>query len=124
MLCVPAKSCAVGLHRAQIHTSTRQNGRCAPSEPRLHTRSMQVHKETRSTHGGGDITGSGCWLSAAVLIKRRIGPGCPVYGLMIDQSILLAQALHPFCVRQGVRECVSTVVGLWLCTGLSLQICS
>lgn len=44
---------AVGQRRAQIRTSTRQNGRCAPSEPRLHTRSMQVHKETRSTHGRG-----------------------------------------------------------------------
>lgn len=60
--------------------------------------------------GGGDITGSGCWLSEAVLIRQRTGPGRPVYGLMIDQSIRLAEALHPCCVRQGVGECDSTVV--------------
>ncbi|CAB1438545.1 unnamed protein product [Pleuronectes platessa] len=35
---------ATGQHRAQIHRSTRQNGRCAPVEPPLHTRSMQVHE--------------------------------------------------------------------------------
>lgn len=63
---------------------------------------MQVHKETQSTHGGGDITASGCWLSAAVLIKQRMGPERPVYGLMIEQSICLAEALHEYCIRQVV----------------------
>lgn len=55
MLCVPAEAPegrSRGSARAQTHTSTRRNGRCAPSEPQLHTRSMQVHEETRSTHGG------------------------------------------------------------------------
>lgn len=40
-------------HRAQTHTSTRHNGRCAPSEPRRHTRSMQLPEDTQSRHDGG-----------------------------------------------------------------------
>lgn len=72
-----------------------------------------MHDETQSTHwvggwvgreGGreGDITASRCWLSAAVLIKQSAGPECPVYRLMIEQSIRLAQALRKFCTRQVV----------------------
>lgn len=97
---------AEGLHRAQIHTSTRQNEeRCAPSRPRLHTRSMQVHERTQSTHGegggggGGDFTGSGCWLSAAVLIKNRErAPGLWIYDRPLHSDLYLS------CIRQGVGE--------------------
>lgn len=47
MLCVLLNPlmAALGQHGAQIHT--RQNGTCAPSEPRPHTRSMQVREQTQ-----------------------------------------------------------------------------
>lgn len=55
-VCAPAKSPDGVRGPAQGTKSTRaqdKTGRCAPSEPQLHTRSMQVHNETQSTHGGG-----------------------------------------------------------------------
>lgn len=74
---------------------------------------MQLPEETQSTHGGRGrgTRDQGGWLSAAVLIKQRMGPGRLVYGLMIDQSIHLAQALHPYYIQQGLGgECVSVCV--------------
>lgn len=59
MLCVPAEAPdgtsggpAQGTNPRKHETKLGMGGVCAPSRPRLHTRSMQVHEETRSTHGG------------------------------------------------------------------------
>lgn len=71
-------------HGHKTKEKKKKKGRCAPSWPQLHIGSMQVHKGSgaQSTHGGGgDITASGCRLSAAVLIKQRACPERPVYGL-------------------------------------------
>lgn len=115
MLCVSARSPDGSSRPAPGHKSTRARDRMGG----VHQASLDptpeackcTRRHSQHTWGGGDITGSGCWLSEAVLIRRRTGPGRPVYGLMRDQSVHLAEALHPCCVRQGVGECDSTVVG-------------
>lgn len=43
---------SAGHKPTQARDEIRNGGGCAPSGPRLHTRSMQVHEETRLTHGG------------------------------------------------------------------------
>lgn len=96
---------AGGQHRAQIHTSTRQNGMvCTKRASTPHQKHASAREDTVNTLGGG----GGWYYRIRVLAlcscadKWRLSPGRPVYGLMIVQSIHFAEALHPYCVRRGV----------------------
>lgn len=103
---------AVGRKASTGHKSTqstRQNGRGvhqagldSTPEACKCTRGHSQHREGEEGGRGGDFTGSGCWLSAAVLIKKgRMGPGSPVSGLMMEQFTLSAEDLHLYCIRLG-----------------------
>lgn len=103
MLCGPAKS-PDGSSRPQTQAQNRMGGVHQASLDSTPEACKCITRHSQHTEGG-DITGSGCWLSADVLIKLRTGPGCLVYGLKIEQSICLAEDLHPYCIWQGVGEC-------------------
>lgn len=118
MLCAPAKSPDGSSRPAQgtdPHTHKTWEV-CTERASTPHQKHASAQGDSQHT-GGGDITRSGCWLSAAVLIKQRTSPGRSVYGLMTDRSFVLIES-----GRVCGGDCAGVVVGIWLWTGPSLQL--
>lgn len=114
--------CACQTHwwRQLASAGLRQNGKCAPSQPRLHTRSMQVHKKIKSTHGGRWYYRIKVLAVCSCADKTKNGPWISCLCLRSNLSIQLVEALPPYYIQQSVRGVcgyVLGVMGLWLWAG-------
>lgn len=94
-------ACQIPWWRQLASAGLRQNGKCAPSQPRLHTRSMQVHEKIKSTHGGRWYYRIKVLAVCSCADKTKNGPWISCLCLRSNLSIQLVEALPPYYIQQS-----------------------